>query len=297
VLTMIGVAAIACLGAILGKASANPNQLSLSGMVANLLLVHSWGWSNTFSWNEPSWSISCEWFAYLCFPLLAVGYGRVRRKASAFICCLCPLLLMFGALRLLGQASVSQTLRFGLLRIAGEFSCGAGLYLLIRTGKLKLPSWSVYAVSACLVLVIELRLADPCAVPLFAALIVALVEAPKSWLAKSLATPSAVLLGELSYSLYMINQRIILWINRLLPYDRAALRSVGFRAAVLIGLVGLILVLAFAIHFLVERPCREALRRWIERRFPVANARPGAPESTARASASAEPELQVQRAK
>src|ERR1700688_4009579 len=48
--------------------------------LANLLLVHAWGWErNTlYSLNKPSWSISAEWFAYLLFPMLVTCLRRVR---------------------------------------------------------------------------------------------------------------------------------------------------------------------------------------------------------------------------
>lgn len=38
---------------------------------ANLFLVHAWGVTPDLTFNQPSWSISCEWAAYLIFPFLA----------------------------------------------------------------------------------------------------------------------------------------------------------------------------------------------------------------------------------
>ena len=37
-------------------------------LLQHLLLVTTWTGSQTLSWNEPAWSISSEWLAYLCFP-------------------------------------------------------------------------------------------------------------------------------------------------------------------------------------------------------------------------------------
>jgi peptidoglycan/LPS O-acetylase OafA/YrhL len=36
-------------------------------------------------WNHPSWSISAEWFAYLCFPLFAFVFWRLRDKPVAAV--------------------------------------------------------------------------------------------------------------------------------------------------------------------------------------------------------------------
>jgi peptidoglycan/LPS O-acetylase OafA/YrhL len=38
---------------------------------ANLFLVHAWGVTPNLTFNQPSWSISCEWAAYLTFPFVA----------------------------------------------------------------------------------------------------------------------------------------------------------------------------------------------------------------------------------
>lgn len=38
---------------------------------ANLFLFHAWGVTSDLTFNQPSWSISCEWAAYLTFPFVA----------------------------------------------------------------------------------------------------------------------------------------------------------------------------------------------------------------------------------
>jgi peptidoglycan/LPS O-acetylase OafA/YrhL len=38
---------------------------------ANLFLVHAWGVTPSLTFNQPSWSISSEWAAYLTFPFVA----------------------------------------------------------------------------------------------------------------------------------------------------------------------------------------------------------------------------------
>ena len=40
---------------------------------AHLTLTHAWGLATSSAFNHPSWSISAEWFAYLCFPLFAAS--------------------------------------------------------------------------------------------------------------------------------------------------------------------------------------------------------------------------------
>ncbi|MBN0048320.1 acyltransferase [Streptomyces actuosus] len=57
----------------------------------NLLLVQTWSWDPavSFSVNAPSWSLGCELFFYLCFPLLhravaAIDPGRLWAWTAGF---------------------------------------------------------------------------------------------------------------------------------------------------------------------------------------------------------------------
>lgn len=45
-------------------------RMSPESLATNILLVHSWGFHETHTWNIPSWSVSTEVFAYLLFPIL-----------------------------------------------------------------------------------------------------------------------------------------------------------------------------------------------------------------------------------
>src|SRR5262249_3697636 len=48
----------------------------------------TWLPNYNLNWNYPSWSISSEWFAYLCFPLICVTILRwitTRVRAHAFL--------------------------------------------------------------------------------------------------------------------------------------------------------------------------------------------------------------------
>ena len=51
----------------------------------HLLLVHAWGTTPTVQWNFPSWSISAEWFAYLCFPVAAMLSMASMRARSCVL--------------------------------------------------------------------------------------------------------------------------------------------------------------------------------------------------------------------
>src|ERR1051325_579575 len=57
----------------------------------HIVLMQNWGFTDALTWNDPAWSISCEFAAYLLFPLLALGTDWRRFRTPA----LCGLLLLF----------------------------------------------------------------------------------------------------------------------------------------------------------------------------------------------------------
>jgi peptidoglycan/LPS O-acetylase OafA/YrhL len=55
---------------VTGFALSHPELMALSALPFNLSLTHAWGFVDHLSFNAPSWSISAEWFLYLCTPVL-----------------------------------------------------------------------------------------------------------------------------------------------------------------------------------------------------------------------------------
>ena len=109
--------------------SVDGNVLSWSSLPANLLMVHAWGLAPVAGWNHPSWSISAEWFAYLCFPAFAYVAWRMReRPLIAVILAGGFLALLYVVFeRLAGFSLTEATIRWGALRIVPPFLFGCAL--------------------------------------------------------------------------------------------------------------------------------------------------------------------------
>src|SRR5262245_26486696 len=56
----------------MGVAVGAPEAFKLRDLPQHLFMLHAWGLTQTVGWNFPSWSISAEWAAYLCFPVIAM---------------------------------------------------------------------------------------------------------------------------------------------------------------------------------------------------------------------------------
>ena len=83
VVCLFGALAIVTLANQLDMPLATQGLYTPGGFLASLLMVQAWGDGAYATWNFVAWSVSAEWFAYLCFPLVAWAYHRNRTAATA----------------------------------------------------------------------------------------------------------------------------------------------------------------------------------------------------------------------
>jgi len=246
----------------------------LVAFVQHLTLTQAWVPFMKLSWNYPAWSVSAEWFAYLSFPVLAVGLRRVRGMAA-------NILLLAGCAGLLSVGGfLPHTAPFReLWRVMLAFPVGMALFHVSRT--LRPATWLPRGVallsSAGLLLALMAE-----GVPhrlffvLFAVLLWALSELRPGDLSAFCARP-LVWLGEVSYSLYICHALVQKVLNELLP--ARALEALPLPQRVLgLGLyAGLLLGSAYGMWRLVEEPSRRFLKRVLDRTAPDARSEPAAP--------------------
>ena len=217
-------------------------------LAGNVLMIQSWGFIDHPTCNEPSWSISCEWFAYLAFPGLAWLLLRSERRWAA----LGAAALGLGGLGILAwlnkDNSLDVTFDLGLVRAVCGFTIGAALYRAFATIRPHL------AFDGCGVVVITgmggLAAAgapDLLIVSLFGPLVLCIAHAAGPLRAIFGARPVAWL-GGISYSLY-------LWHHLLIDH----LKSLGWVIATptTVGLVLCLIIGAAALsNRWIEQPAR-----------------------------------------
>ena len=273
VATLVGVGLLAAVALVAGM-NVDGNVLSWVSLPANLLMVHAWGLAPVAGWNHPSWSISAEWFAYLCFPLFAFVFWRAREKPVAAVVGTAAFLtvLYYGFERVAGFPLTEATIRWGALRIVPCFALGCALYLVYRKAPLKAP-WTASAVSfGLMVLSAALGLWDGITVLLAGALILSLASLPNER-AGWLASKPAVYLGEISYSVYMV---CVPW--KLLAVNLAAKLTDApdkqLQLFVWLAILALLPVVAALSYHLVEHPARKALRGMAQGRKTASSDKP-----------------------
>lgn len=253
-----------------------PGNYPWSELPLHLLLVQNWGLTDALSWNDPAWSISCEFAAYLAFPLIALAVNW--RRFSTLALCGLALLLAFALHSAMAAGGADglgdQITRFGLVRALFEFAIGTivcALWERSRTGP-RLPIALALAASAGFAVCWWAGAPETLAVPpMLAGLLLAAALAGSA--RNPLAWRPVHYLGEISYATYLVHFLLYILFKLLLVEDPAH---------VPLPLLGLFLVLTLAasvmLHHMVERPSQRALNRAFAALSPArAEPRPSRP--------------------
>ncbi len=186
-------------------------------VAAHVLLVQGWMGPIAANWNTPAWSLSCEMFFYLAFPLAAVRIqeaGWRTTLAVAALACLLTRTMLFCGI----PDAVKPLIHFSdfLMGIAA-----ARIYDLLAARPRAPRAASLYAPAAALsaVLIARPQLLPPgvdlnsALRPLNALLLVGLALGEGA-AARMLSAPAAVYLGKTSYAMYILHVPILWWYLR-----------------------------------------------------------------------------------
>lgn len=183
------------------------NDLTL--LVASLTLTHAWGLASTLAWNGPSWSISCEFAAYLVFAA-AAWVGLLGRRIFVFGLAAAATPIYFWLA--FHFSTLDKTFDWGLLRCLAGFSLGLALRFVPRVhpsigtaAALAIPFALAFASGTSVILTI----------PLFATAIVGLCS-NRGAAVRFLNTRPVQFLGLTSYSIYLIHEPILSTFNSII---------------------------------------------------------------------------------
>ncbi len=228
--------------------------------VLNLFLIHTWVPHFRLNWNYPSWSVSSEWVAYLLIPLACLVFVRVRRLAS-----LASLALLFYALSI-GLALAGDYLPFReMTAVAGPFLLGCTFARAIALGYVPRFGMRIGAWVFVLAMILLPFLAAPQALAIALmtsgfALVFALAAAGEGCSRFWLWTP-LIVLGDFSYSLYLVHTIVQKLVNEIAPAAKFADRSLTVRLLVLGGYVAAIALATWVAHVWIEVHFRKSFRR------------------------------------
>lgn len=251
---------------VLGWPITMPGAFTVEAFVRNLILIQAWSFETQFSWNAPAWSVSCEWMAYLVFPLLVL----LSRRSSGYIKLLTGILASVMLIVSPMLFTLHGTAGYGFLRILFEFPIGCLLFHAYKDGYGKEWNWSliipvlilgVFSVGYFFGKHSQILLAAP----LFAPLILGLAYGTNP-LSRLLSCRLLVIGGYISYSVYMVHELVLLISRKIIRQIFDPNSASVYLIAVPI-IVGLVWFLAWLMFHYIEEPARALLRKQSKRFF------------------------------
>jgi peptidoglycan/LPS O-acetylase OafA/YrhL len=192
------------------------DKTTLGALAANLALVHSLGLYDHLTWNFPSWSISVEFYSNLLYGLLFAGFlqlARVPYHVKAVT------LVVFGFAASLWFIADGRVMTFdaGIFRCIYGFFLGTLVEIVHRRAPIEGGSRTLFsvleigAVIATYIFAVSFGEGTLLAsAPLPFAVFVYLFAHERGFISKLLTTPPSATVGELSYSIYLVHEFLII---------------------------------------------------------------------------------------
>jgi peptidoglycan/LPS O-acetylase OafA/YrhL len=230
---------------------------SLRGFAAvtHLFLIQAWwpsGQNPVYAYNGVAWSLSCEAFFYLLFPLLLVLAARWGVRRFAWL--VTGMVAAFHVVRYCLGLSLPVVTHLPILRLP-EFALGVAIGVALRGGwRPRLPLWIAALVAGAALLAGVAGMSWPYLVPAAGVLIVAAAGADLRDRRGFLMSPPLVYLGHLSFCFYLTHRLTMLAIHQYMRHDYQM--WVWVTASLLVSLAA-----AAALHHGVELPMQRIILR------------------------------------
>ncbi len=194
-----------------------PNE-SWDTILAQFFLVHSLNLFVSPTWNQPSWSISVEFAAYVAFAAAAICLGRRIWIAALAVVIVAPTFLY----QFNEAGDIDATATWGFVRCFFGFSAGMLTYEAYRRYPKITTTLSKYRFAAStlefgLILMCVVFIASAVSKPLSLAAPIVFAVVVLSFAAEAgvvsvfLKCRPLVALGTISYSVYMVHMLILSW--------------------------------------------------------------------------------------
>ena len=181
-------------------------EMSIPGLAANIFLVQSMGVLTSVSWNVPSWSISVEYWTYIVFGIAVLATARAERP-SFWNALLLAGIFVISLVVLIDYAKTLETIvTFGFFRCLLGFIGGHFAYQLWRRLPAPRGTTTIELMTVLLVSLFAIYLANGLfafLAPLVFGSAVVVFAHERGALSRLLRGRFFVMLGRLSYSIYM----------------------------------------------------------------------------------------------
>lgn len=272
--TLLSLVPIVCMSQLLFNYHSSIDQFSLSKFFYSLFLLNGWGFNGSDGWNIPSWSVSSEWFAYLCFPFIAFLLCKLKSAKSYLVLIVLIYVILFSLAIVLNDAhKFMLSWHLTLIRVSSEFLTGCCLFNI--NCKSEPSSTKDYMVLISIVsmgILCILSIAsifDGVIIIIFTFLIYGLSKAGPIT-TKLFANRTMLYLGRISYSIYLVHDIVLMTSNQII---KKTIGQSGLTLQVLLFLsyIALTIIFAHLLFNLIEEPIRTMAKRKLQNSKPEHN--------------------------
>jgi len=244
---------------------------SMLYFVYNVLLIKSFfpAIEIYYSYNGPSWSISDELFFYVCFPFIITYIERISLERQITFIMFLVVILITGMMFFPSEYDVAAIFKISPFVRIIDFYIGIVCYKLsIKIPDLKVATATFLELLSILLFVLAFffhyyipevyRFSIYYWLPM--AVIIIIFSKQKGFFSAILSNNILILLGEISFSFYLLQLVIFRYIDSLYKYN--ILRIENDYLSILFHFTT-VLVASFFVYKLVEKP----LTLWIKNKF------------------------------
>jgi peptidoglycan/LPS O-acetylase OafA/YrhL len=240
-------------------------------LLANIFLLQGLHVLPRLTWNTPSWSISCEFLAYVLFSALVLT-GLARHRLFPPVAAVTAATLYAGVAY--GWGTLDVTYDWGILRCVAGFLLGMVIYR--ARDDIQSINWQGLAgageVVLLILLIATLSFASGATLVMSVAVFVGLVallqfdHGPIAWI---LMSRPAQFLGRVSYSIYMVHLVLLICMSIIVkrlfgvtvainPATQSPTFAIGLWPGDLLAFAAVVCVLATAsvTYAVIEAPAR-----------------------------------------
>jgi peptidoglycan/LPS O-acetylase OafA/YrhL len=260
----------------------SPDQIafavpSITEVLSTLTLTHAMGIFDRLILNTPSWSISVEFYAYVLFGMLCVLIsGKKRIVAFTMFTCVGAAASVWASIvvhRCLEQGGcMSLTYDFGFPRALYSFFLGAILAFHLqgksRDHDYSALQWPALAAVSMVLLLVDVYPLVSFLFPLVFTFLILSICNDTGPLARLLGKPMLLVLGQRSYSIYLMHMPLLLVFSNLV--GRAD--SSGAKVALLLSYVAILVMVSGWTYRFLEDPLRIRFNRLASRRSSLQQA-------------------------
>lgn len=240
------------------------------------VLLQIWDYKATLSWNIPSWSISAEMHIYLLLPLIAMMLRFMPRRGVLVLLGNSVAIYLYF---LLTQRSLDILSPLALVRCLAGFALGvaiqSGRGLWLRLPDTALTIAQIGAISAMTAVLLS-GLHDVCIIPAFALLVLS-TSTDRGFVGRMLVGRRIGRLGDVSYSLYLLNFPVLMTAGILWPKVETwvtFIPNIAARTVWMAALTIVIVLVSNVSYAFIERPLRLRVHRRFDKK-PKASSSPG----------------------